>query len=308
MAIQLRSGTSSNLGVVESDGAVRTATRAYAFTPTTVTVPAATTGVYGPVDVTTAGNVTFIIKNAAPATPWTGTPTVVFEQSDDSLSWTPLVAVRSDTGEPFSTHTLAAGAANTSIMFNAALQGATAVRVRVTAGTTTGALTLVAQPGGLAFTPAVAVAAPARTNVALYGTALPVGTTGTETLLTLTQQKGVAAAVNANSYLVPAGRRLRLQTLAFTMVGNATAAAATCIFRLRYNPAGPVTATSTPILLPARTAAPSTASSFTSLVMPLPADGYEIAGDGTAQFGVTVTPTFTTNAPTVDVLLLGYEY
>lgn len=37
-------------------------------------------------------------------------------------------------------------------------------------------------------------------------------------------------------------------------------------------------------------------------------EGYEIIGDGTLQFGVTANAVFTTNAPTWDVLIIGYEY
>ena len=40
----------------------------------------------------------------------------------------------------------------------------------------------------------------------------------------------------------------------------------------------------------------------------LPADGLEIPGDGTLQFGVTAAATYTTNAPTWDVVIIGYEY
>jgi hypothetical protein len=43
-------------------------------------------------------------------------------------------------------------------------------------------------------------------------------------------------------------------------------------------------------------------------VLTLPADGIEIVGDGTLQLGITAAATFVTNAPTWDVLIVGYEY
>lgn len=308
MAITLRSGSSpTNLARIDADGALLTATRGAMFAPVSTTVAAAATGALGPVDVSAAGVVSFIVKNTTAASAWSGSPVIVFEQSDDQVSWTPLVCVRSDTSQALPVHVLGAGAANQSIVFDAALEGVAWVRARVTTGPSAGSLTVVAQPGGMAFAPSLVVQQPARTAVVLSGTALAVGATGVETLLTVTQQRGTAAAVSAASYTVPAGRRLRVQSLVFTQVGSGTAAAATSIFRLRYNPAGAVAVNSTPVLLPARLASPTTATSFQQLQVS-PADGYEIAGDGVASFGFTVQATYVTNAPTVDVLLVGYEF
>lgn len=308
MAISIRDKTvAGNVAAVDADGAIRTATRGITLAPTTVTVNAATAGVLGPVDITAAGNVTFIVRATNPATGWTGNPVVVFEQSDDGTSWTPLVTVRSDTCQVSATHFLGAGAANTALVFDAALEGVSQVRARLTTGTATGGLTLVAQPGPLAFSPVVSIVPPQRTALTLYGTALAVGATGVETLLTLSQQKGTAAVVAGTGYVIPAGKRLRVQSLAFTQVGNATAAAAASVFRMRLNPAGAVAVASVPILLPARLASPAAATSFQQLSIPL-AEGMEIAGDGVASFGFTVQATYTTTAPTVDVLLVGYEY
>jgi hypothetical protein len=37
-------------------------------------------------------------------------------------------------------------------------------------------------------------------------------------------------------------------------------------------------------------------------------EGLEITGDGTLQIGATVNSVYVTNAPTVDLLIAGYEY
>lgn len=307
MAIILKSGTSGNLASIEADGSMRVTARGAAIASTSATIAAGATGALGPFDVSTAGNVSFIVKNALATAGWTGNPVIVFEQSDDQVSWTPLITVRSDTSQALSLHALGPGAPNTSIVFDAGLEGVNWARARITTATTTGALTIVAQPGGLAFSPSVALVYPQRLSVVVYGAALAVGTSGTESLLTLTQQKGLATTNVANSFTVPAGRRFRLQSMVITQVGSATATAGTTVFRLRYNPAGAVTTASTPILMQSRLAAPAQATSFQQLALPIP-DNMEMPGDGIGQYGVTVTPTFTTNAPTIDVLLVGYEY
>jgi len=106
-------------------------------------------------DVSAAANITFIVKNTVAATAWTGTPVIVFEQSDDNVSWAVLVVVRNDTSLAASTHTLPANTANTSYMFDAAMEGATFTRARVTTGTTANGMTIVVQPGSLSFSPTV---------------------------------------------------------------------------------------------------------------------------------------------------------
>lgn len=307
MALTLRDRqTAANLAAIDADGALHAAIRGMPLPAVSVTVAAAATGVLGPIDVGYAGNISFIVRNAVPATGWTGAPVIAFEQSDDGVSWAPLMCVRSDTAQIWATHTLGVGAANTSVVFDAALEGVNFVRARVTTGTATGAVVIAAQPGGLPFSPVVAVSSPVRAPLIIAGTALAAAATGVDALLTLAQVRGVAAGSGV-SYTIPAGRRLRIQALVFTQVGSTTATAAQTTFRMRYNPAGAVTLTSTPILLPVRLASPATALSFQQWQVAL-AEGYEIAGDGVASIGFTAVSTYTTNAPTLDVQLVGYEY
>lgn len=115
-------------------------------------IAAAGTGTLGPVDVTRAGIVTFVVKNTTAASAWAGAPVLVFEQSDDGTSWAPLYAVRGDTGQVASTATLGPGIANSELMFDAQLEGVSQVRVRCTTGPTTNGLTITATTGGMPFT------------------------------------------------------------------------------------------------------------------------------------------------------------
>ena len=64
----------------------------------------------------------------------------------------------------------------------------------------------------------------------------------------------------------------------------------------------------TPIILAVRSATPATANAWDRVNVPLPPEGIELVGDGTLQWGITANAVFTTNAPTWDVIVTGYEY
>lgn len=108
-------------------------------------------------DASAAGNVTFTVKNTVAATAFTGAPVLVFERSDDGISWAALIVVRSDTGTALSTHTLPANTANGEFQFDAAMLGANWVRCRITTAQTANGMTVVIAAGGLAFDPIVVV-------------------------------------------------------------------------------------------------------------------------------------------------------
>lgn len=131
----------------------------------TLAVTAATPVTGAALDVSEAGNVTFIVKNTVAGTAYTGVPVIVFEQSDDGTSWAPL-QVTSVTGVTWpGTPVIATGAASVEQMFDAALEGVNWVRVRVTTAQAANGMTVVTQPGGLAFSPSVsAVIPPAATG------------------------------------------------------------------------------------------------------------------------------------------------
>ncbi len=123
----------------------------------TTSIAAASTGTIGPVAVGEAGNCTFTIKNTVAANAYAGNPVIVFEQSDDNVSWGPLGVTRSDTQATASTFTLVPNTANTSLMFDTALEGTNWIRARVTTGPVTNALTVVIAAGTLPFSPSVSI-------------------------------------------------------------------------------------------------------------------------------------------------------
>lgn len=122
-----------------------------ALSSTSGAIAASGTGTVGPLDVSVAGNVTFTVKNTTAGSAWGGAPVLVFEQSDDNVSWAPLFLVRSDTGQPGSTFILGPGGANGELQFDGAVEAVNYVRCRVTTGPTTNGLTVVIAAGGMPF-------------------------------------------------------------------------------------------------------------------------------------------------------------
>lgn len=147
-----------------------------------------------------------------------------------------------------------------------------------------------------------------RTELRFYAVAAAAGTTTTETAITLTRSSGTSATTTGTSFVVTSGKRFKITQLIFATRGNATATIQSTTFNFRLNTAGAVTTTSTPVILSVRSATPATASAWDRVVVTLPGDGIEIPGDGTLQFGITAAATYTTNAPTWDVTIIGYEY
>jgi hypothetical protein len=146
-----------------------------------------------------------------------------------------------------------------------------------------------------------------RVAVALFGTALAVGATGVEAALTLTKSAGTAANTSAASFVVTSAKRFRITSITASQVGNVTATAATSVVSLRLNTAGVVTTGSAPIVLAGRVATPATSGAQQVVQLEIP-EGLEILGDGTLQIGATVNSVYVTNAPTVDLTIIGYEY
>lgn len=146
-----------------------------------------------------------------------------------------------------------------------------------------------------------------RTAIIYYATAAASGTTGTETAITLTKASGTSATSTAVSFVVTSGKRFRIQQILVSAVGNVTATTQATTFSFRINTAGAVTTASTPIVWKGRVQTPATSLAYQQISLPIP-DGYEILGDGTLQFGFTANAVFTTNAPTWDVAIIGYEY
>lgn len=146
-----------------------------------------------------------------------------------------------------------------------------------------------------------------RVNLSFYAVATASGTTGTETLFTLTKASDTSAVATATSFTITSGKRFRITSLAFASRGNATATIQSTTFNLRINTAGACIVSSTPIVLSARSATPATASAYDRFQINVP-DGLEFLGNGTITFCLSAAATFVTNAPTWDVLITGFEY
>lgn len=147
-----------------------------------------------------------------------------------------------------------------------------------------------------------------RNMVQLWALGAAAGTTGTETLITLTKSAAPGAATSSGgSHLVTSGKRFRITSISFAARGHATATAQVTTFTFRVNSAG-ATVVGSNAMFAARVATPATSSAWDRFAIELPDMGIEILGDGTLTFGVSANAVYTTNAPTWDVLITGYEY
>ena len=146
------------------------------------------------------------------------------------------------------------------------------------------------------------------TYLRFYAVAAAAGATGTEKAITLTKSSDTSATSTAASFTPTNGKKFKIIYLSFATRGHATATAQTTKFNFRVNTAGAVGTTTTPIILAMRCATPATANSWDRVIMPLEEPGIELTGDGTLQWGITAAATYTTNAPTWDVTIVGYEY
>lgn len=145
-----------------------------------------------------------------------------------------------------------------------------------------------------------------RVATRFYATAISAGTTGTETAITLNKSADNGATSSATSFVITSAKRFRIQSIHVAAVGNSTATLQTTTFNLRINTAGAVTTSSTPIVLSLRVVT-SGSNEVGRIITEIP-DGMETLGDGTIQFGITANAVYTTNAPTWDVAIIGYEY
>lgn len=146
-----------------------------------------------------------------------------------------------------------------------------------------------------------------RTAKRFYCTAHAAAATTVEQMLTLTNSSQDSATATGTSFTPTSGKTFRITAISFATRGHNTATAQVTTFRLRLNTAGAAITTSTPILLEMRCATPATANSWDRVTIPID-DGIEIYGDGTKQWGMSSNSTYTTNAPTLDVTIIGYEY
>jgi hypothetical protein len=146
-----------------------------------------------------------------------------------------------------------------------------------------------------------------RTAITFSATGVVAGTSGTETAITLTKSAGTAATTTGVSFVVTSGKTFRITSINVASRGNVTATAQKTTFNLRLNTGGAVVVTSTPVLMSLVSATPATALVYDRFQTTIP-DGFEIAGNGTTQIGLTANTIFVTNGPTWDVLIVGFEY
>lgn len=295
-------------------------------TGTSGSIAAAGTGTVGPLDVSEAGNATFTIKNTIAGTPYLGNPVVVFEQSDDNVQWGPLTVVRADTGVAISSVTLVPNAANTSLMFDAGMEGVNWIRARVTTGPTTAAMTIVIQAGGMPFSPVVSVVQQSltkavqgatgvttqdlkdsgRVNVAIscYQAAGIITTEALFAAATFSLSRDGAAMSTAQQFTVTAGKRLRIQSIECS-IKQTGAVATTSKLVLRYSAAGGAISNASPILaiwdLGSNNVTAGNYIGPTVLTLP---DGVELLANAT--YGFTNLSSAITALHTIS--MNGYEY
>lgn len=181
--------------------------------------------------------------------------------------------------------------------FNSIFNGTTWDRLRSTTKSTQGSTILTTQD----------LKDSGRNNIILYATGAAAGTTTTETAITLTRSSGTTATSTGTSFIITSGKVFRITSIQFGSRGHATGTLQITTFNFRMNTAGAVITSSTPILLSCRSATPATTLAYDRVDVRL-GEGYEITGNGTIQIGVTAAATYTSNAPTWDVFILGYEY
>lgn len=146
-----------------------------------------------------------------------------------------------------------------------------------------------------------------RKAVQYYAVAIASGTTGTETAITLSKGRGSETVTTSVAPIIPTGKTFAVNFIQLQHIGHTTGTTAVTNWSLRRNDGGAVATNTTPIILAARTATPPTAQAVDRVQIffdpPM-----EIVGDGTKTFGITANSVFSTNAPTWDVLIEGYEY
>jgi hypothetical protein len=186
---------------------------------------ATVTGVSSALAVNEAGNVTFILKNTIPATVFTGSPVIAFQQSDDNVSWGPLNVVRSDTMAAAVSFTITPLVASGSLMFDAALEGVNWIRCSVTTGTTTGGITIVIAPGGLPFSPSISIGGPLPVGTNAIGSV----TVASGTVTTVSTVSAARVVGNAGSTLDNTINGAASTNALWTSHAPSTAAATACL-------------------------------------------------------------------------------
>jgi hypothetical protein len=142
-----------------------------------------------------------------------------------------------------------------------------------------------------------------RTYLTLSATAAA-GVT-TETLFSLSQNKGGTVTAGVGSYTITSGKTLRIQNISVSVRAGAAAVPFSRV-TLRSNTAGATTASSSVVVqCPEVFGIAATTGVGGQLSMDFP-DGLEIAGNGTVSIGLSHDDQATTNI--INMTLTGFEY
>jgi len=146
-----------------------------------------------------------------------------------------------------------------------------------------------------------------RTQVVYYANGIAPSGTGTATIVTLNKAVDGGVLTTGTTFKPTTGKKYRIQEIIFGTTGNATATTQDTTFEFKINPSGAVTTVAGYAAVARRHRTGAVAAAFMERKVQFP-EGFEITGDGTLQFGVVFTSTYLANAPTIDVMIVGYEY
>lgn len=133
-----------------------------------------------------------------------------------------------------------------------------------------------------------------------------------EALLTVTESRDGAATTTFTSKTITNGKRLRLQSLSFTVgAGGSAPAISRVTIRIRVNTLG-ATTTSSPLQFIGAQGVPGTTKAMSPTFNQDWPDGLEFLGDGTKTIGVSIDSldwVVTTNTPQLwSLTITGFEY
>lgn len=151
-----------------------------------------------------------------------------------------------------------------------------------------------------------------RTSVCFYTSTSSINavggyTSGTVYLHSMVQADGSATVSGAaTSFVIPSGKIFRIQNIYLYTRENATANVYAAMFRLRLDTSGTV-ATTSPIIMEWVLGREALASAPLFITESYP-EGFDIVGNGTTAFGLTVETSFTANSPVTRVKITGYFF
>lgn len=296
-----------------------------AYTSTSFDFAVGAVGTAAAVDVAGAGHIAFAIKNAVPASAFTGNPQISFQVSDDGNSWSDLLVTGQDSLSYQPNVFAPAPGANKEVQYVAPLHGAKFARFIVTAGVATNAMRITMTPGLTSPVLAVAIAAPvmlkgtqivggfqtqdmkdaSRTPWCMFVESVAGAAADTLFSTSVATIPGTAAPAAATQYTVPAGKILRIMGLVGCIISTSTALVTSKI-RLRARASGTLLVTD-PVLISFPRFSPVTATAAAGeggMLYVNYADGYELPA-GTV-FGFTHIES--SAAGTIDLMVHGFLY